>query len=311
MEILSTAAAAALERAAVVGRESRQDALTDLPNRAAFREAFEKAGALSARHGHPLSVAMIDVDHFKAVNDTWGHPTGDRALRQLGETLFASLRKSDMVARWGGEEFMALFPETSVREAEIALEKTLMAVRRITIPVTDHTLNITCSAGVTEVKPGTSLDEAVAEADRLLYLAKEAGRDRVVSMEHGMKPLKKKILLAEKDESEAMIIKHRLEREGFDVSHISNGVEALEVVSLGGVSLLILGIELPQIGGLEVLRRVRAMPGYSKIPVMMVASMGREEDIVRGFEWGADDYVVKPFSPTELVARLRRLLKRS
>ena len=105
------------------------------------------------------------------------------------------------------------------------------------------------------------------------------------------------------------VIKHRLGREGFEVHHYPDGVRALLAAPDLEVSLCILDIKMPGIDGFELLGKLRRMPAYQNIPIVMLTAMGNEKDIERGFALGADDYIIKPFSPLELLARIRRLLK--
>jgi diguanylate cyclase (GGDEF)-like protein len=179
---LSMAISAKLQRSAELIRESRQDLLTGLPNRAAFAEAFERARLLAARLGQPLSLAIMDLDGFKAINDRYGHTSGDEILRRAASTIASCLRKSDLLARWGGDEFVALFTNTDPAGAALALDKARLALRSERLVGPDGAAaDITMSGGVAKVGASARVEDAVAEADRFLYLAKGAGRNRVVS----------------------------------------------------------------------------------------------------------------------------------
>jgi CheY-like chemotaxis protein len=120
------------------------------------------------------------------------------------------------------------------------------------------------------------------------------------------------LLLVEDDELIATILQDRLEREGFVVEHFANGLRAHEYVQDdSGAALALLDVKLPGMGGFELLERLRAMPAYARRPILMLTAMSQEENVVRGFELGADDYILKPFSPDELVARVRHLLSKN
>ena len=309
-EVLSAAVAAKLQRSGELVRESRTDPLTGLPNRAAFHEAFKRAQSLASRSRESLSLAILDLDHFKSVNDTYGHGLGDEVLRRLGPVITGALRQTDFLARWGGEEFVILFPKAGVAGSTRALQKALDAFGQEEFRGAEGvSFQVTFSAGVTAVWDKVNVGEAVAMADRLLYRAKSGGRNRILN-EAVSAPLEKKnILLAEDDEVTAAVIKHRLSREGFEVIHFSDGAAALKGASDLEVSLAILDVKMPGIDGFELLERLRQIPPYRKIPIVMLTSMGSEKDIVRGFESGADDYIMKPFSPVELLARIRRLIR--
>jgi diguanylate cyclase (GGDEF)-like protein/PAS domain S-box-containing protein len=150
---------------------ARTDALTGLPNRRAWDEELRRELARAGRHGHPLAVVMLDLDHFKAFNDANGHQAGDGVLAELGRAWRTQLRVSDFVARYGGEEFAALLPACPPDEALAAIERL-----RIVIPAAQ-----TCSAGVAYWDGHESPEALTGRADLALYKAKRAGRDRVVT----------------------------------------------------------------------------------------------------------------------------------
>ncbi len=118
------------------------------------------------------------------------------------------------------------------------------------------------------------------------------------------------ILLADDDELIGAIVSHRLSKEGFEVVHCVNGSDALEKIKSGSFDLLILDIQIPEVDGFSMLEQVRAMPSYRNVPIILLTALGKEQDIVRGFELGAADYIVKPFSPVEMLARVRRAMKK-
>jgi diguanylate cyclase (GGDEF)-like protein len=162
------------------------DDLTRLANRRHARDRMIAEGAEAARHGRALSLAMLDVDHFKAVNDAHGHDAGDAVLRAVARACEEVLRDSDLLARWGGEEFLAVLPETDAASARAVAERLRAAVERLRVePPGASALSVTVSAGVaTWVPPGPDADRPdgdalLREADVALYRAKSAGRNRV------------------------------------------------------------------------------------------------------------------------------------
>jgi len=157
-------------------RMATTDTLTGLPNRRRLEEACQIQMARVKRHGEKLSVIMIDVDKFKSVNDTYGHQAGDLVLQTVAQVLDATVRESDFVGRWGGEEFMVLCPATKLSDAGIVAEKLRAAIAGHEFPVVDRK---TASFGVAELAAGELLEHAVERADSALYRAKENGRDRV------------------------------------------------------------------------------------------------------------------------------------
>jgi diguanylate cyclase (GGDEF)-like protein len=159
------------------------DPLTGLMNRAYFEERLGDELSRAGRHETPLCVALVDIDHFKRVNDTHGHPAGDAALRVVGRVLRRSLRRTDLVSRWGGEEFAIAFPETRLAEAVGKLEQLRLDVASHAISLsTGAELQLTISAGVAATRlDGVSLREIVDAADARLLEAKRAGRNRTVA----------------------------------------------------------------------------------------------------------------------------------
>ncbi len=160
--------------------EANTDALTGLSSRRYFLETLASELDRSRRYGHPLSVAMIDVDRFKRVNDTYGHEVGDEVLRALGNLLVRELRTIDRVGRLGGEEFAAIFPETDIDGAKRACDRLLKTIRAAKIDVKDAKISFTVSIGLVKADPATRDPSGILKrADELLYDAKARGRDRI------------------------------------------------------------------------------------------------------------------------------------
>jgi diguanylate cyclase (GGDEF)-like protein len=160
--------------------KSLQDALTKLPNRAAFDERMEVEFRRWKRYGHSLCLAVIDIDHFKRINDTFGHSAGDRTLRVIAQSLRKTLRTTDFIARFGGEEFVVLIPEASINIIEGPLNKVRESIKRIPFKFKDQNVQITISIGATVFNEGDSAQVVFDRADAALYEAKNSGRDRVV-----------------------------------------------------------------------------------------------------------------------------------
>jgi len=162
-----------------------RDRLTGLYNHGHFFELLEAEISRAERHATELAVIMLDIDRksgLKSVNDTYGHQAGDRLLREFGLSLKASLRRADVVARYGGDEFVVLAPQTTRRSAIALAERICERVRNTAFAVSDgHTAQITVSGGVTVFYPGTGLAAAdiVGLADRATYQAKDLGGDQI------------------------------------------------------------------------------------------------------------------------------------
>lgn len=159
---------------------SLQDALTELPNRAAFDERYELEIKRAKRSGKPLAIVLADVDHFKNINDSYGHSAGDKTLKVIAKALKQSLRETDFIARYGGEEFILLFPETDIKDLVTPLNAIREKIKRIPFKFKDTNVPITISFGATELRSADSNREAFDRADEALYDAKRSGRDKVV-----------------------------------------------------------------------------------------------------------------------------------
>lgn len=156
--------------------QASTDPLTGISNRLRFNEALDAEIKRSQRYGMRLSLIMFDVDRFKAINDTYGHHTGDDALREVAELVENNIRGYDLFARWGGEEFMIMVTNSEKSHAVGLAEKLRALIEGRRFPVIG---NITCSFGVTELIPGESLDRFMQRVDNALYRAKQMGRNRV------------------------------------------------------------------------------------------------------------------------------------
>jgi diguanylate cyclase (GGDEF)-like protein/PAS domain S-box-containing protein len=162
--------------------QATHDALTGLPNTRYLDETLARESHRAARARSPLSVAMLDLDQFKQLNDALGHRAGDAFLRRVGTLLRGTLRKSDIAVRYGGEEFLIVLPDSSIVDALARVAQICERVRGITIPDAEPGLGpITVSAGVAGAEAhGITVQELIRAADHALYSAKQAGRDRVV-----------------------------------------------------------------------------------------------------------------------------------
>jgi diguanylate cyclase (GGDEF)-like protein len=159
---------------------ARTDAKTGLLNAAAWQREADTELSRARRTTVPLAVLIIDIDHFKRVNDTHGHLVGDQVLIAVANTLVSQLRDYDVVGRFGGEEFVALLPGADTVEACRVAERLRNRVRRLAVPAEDGTATVTISVGVSLFRThGQDLIELMAAADLALYRAKESGRDRV------------------------------------------------------------------------------------------------------------------------------------
>lgn len=171
------------ERSALAGallevqRLATHDELTGLANRRDMQHRLDVELARCERFGHPFSIAVIDLDHFKRINDAHGHAGGDEVLRTFAGAASRTLRATDVLGRWGGEEFLLLMPGTQATAARCSVERVLSKV--LALPESEGPA-VSFSAGVVEYRPGETIDQVVARADEAMYQAKRAGRGQVI-----------------------------------------------------------------------------------------------------------------------------------
>lgn len=161
--------------------QALHDQLTNLPNRRHINEQLKHEYQRTVRSKESFSVLLADVDRFKQINDQYGHDAGDQVLRSLSERFKQSIRKQDLVARWGGEEFLFLLPSTQAHNAEEVANKIRESVAAQPIWQNQRPVNVTISIGVAEITSDDSIDQAINLADKRLYIAKQEGRNMVVS----------------------------------------------------------------------------------------------------------------------------------
>jgi diguanylate cyclase (GGDEF)-like protein len=170
-----------------LAEQATTDSLTKLKNRRAFFENGTKAVALARRYVSDLSVLLLDIDHFKKINDTYGHAVGDDALIMVAQILIEMSRTEDTVARIGGEEFALLLPDTNRLGTAVLAERIRSAIEREQFITGDKIVPITASIGIATfgVDPADSIDQLLGVADNRLYMAKNAGRNRICVNDEG------------------------------------------------------------------------------------------------------------------------------
>ncbi len=167
------------ERARKVAELMNQDSLTGLLKHASIKDRLAQEVDRSRRNGKPVSIAMVDIDFFKRVNDNWGHPMGDQVIKTLGNLLRQRLRRQDSVGRYGGEEFLVILPECAEVDALRLLDDIRRRFADIVFRSGEHNFQVTLSAGVAVSAQGGDAHEVLAAADQALYLAKNSGRNQI------------------------------------------------------------------------------------------------------------------------------------
>jgi len=157
------------------------DPLTQTHNRASFSDSIKREMSLAARNNSSLSLIFFDIDHFKAINDTYGHDCGDTTLAFSAKWIKESLRDSDIIFRYGGEEFVILLSDTDANGAALLAERIRSSIEHHTIAYGMETIKITASLGISTLRKDDSLESFIKRADEAMYKAKDSGRNRVIS----------------------------------------------------------------------------------------------------------------------------------
>ena len=314
-EVLEAAVGRQVERARTRAAETRVDHLTGLANRAGLIERFPELRAMSKRTRAPLTVALVEILDLDRVGRERGRAGVDRVQAGTAQILSEAFHEPDIVGRWEYGLFVVLLPGTEPVDAVKPLRH---ALDRVLFHVTPDEASEAPEvvAGVVSGLRFEDLREAVLEAERALSgIRREEGEAVVIHPTDVEEPQKEefRILMVEDDEVSAHLVQHRLQRSGMEVVHLTSGSAAEDLIqtsSPGDFDIALFDVKLPGADGFELLQKVRETPGWKDFPVIMVTSMGQESDVVRAFELGADDYILKPLSPRELLARVQRLLRR-
>jgi len=296
------------------------DELTGAYNRKYLTEVYKQQQTNYIRNKEAYCIAMIDLDHFKKVNDTYGHLMGDEVLQRFVKHVKSNIRTTDQLFRYGGEEFVLHLPRTNAEEAQTTLNRILSSFGKESFHINNQTFFVTFSAGIVEVSSESTLENILNQADRALYTAKEKGRNQVVVSCHHQQMKLKKFNLAIIDDDP--IIRTMLtellgridlgNRYEVQIHTYKDGLEFMNstIINEDTHCFVILDGMMPKMDGLEVLQRLRKEKRHDQFTVVMLTSRNSENDIQRALQLGADDYMTKPFKLMELEARMQLLMKR-
>lgn len=305
------------ERVDVVTRSSLTDPLTGLGNRAAFDRRIREAKQLMERSSIPTTLVLLDIDHFKSVNDTYGHGIGDEVLKALARTIEEHVRESDYAARYGGEEFAAVLLGTQLIEGRRMAERLResIAIMDLGEKVRNAGLKaVTASFGVAEIEADTPGQAWIELTDKALYRAKANGRNRVVSASELTETKNIEdisVMVVEDDRISAQLTEAMLRKIGVkDVSFATNGSEALDLLAQRSVDCVVCDGVMPNIDGLEFTIRVRTgfAQSAANMPIMLLTARQEETWANAARDAGANEFVNKPVSLERLEGALRAML---
>lgn len=289
--------------------ELYRDPLTGIYNRRYYEEVVRKSTG-------PAGVALMDVDDFKICNDTYGHYAGDMALKTVANAIQSCIRKSDLLIRYGGDEFLLVLSGIPSDILQAKLEQIRAAAQQATVPGYSH-FRLSLSIGGTMQAITDPMENAVRRADRLMYQAK--CRKNAVMVEvpgHDMAALEKllqnksQILLVDDSAMNRMMLTEIL-RDSYHVLEAENGRECMEKLQAeaGNIALVLLDINMPVMDGFEVLKAMNANHTIEDIPVIMISSEDSDATIRRSYELGASDYVNRPFDARIVYRRVTNTIK--
>lgn len=325
---LVAAVTSRIRRARVMRSQMLRDGLTGLFNHSVTEDLLSREVARARRNKSQLSMVLIDLDNFKLVNDRYGHAAGDRVLKSLARMLKQRLRLSDMIGRYGGEEFVVLMPETDGSSALTVIDSIRERFAQVRHLADNAEFSVTFSGGVATFQSMGDAAMLSENADIALYQAKHHGRNQIVlatrtlfrdDAQRSVTPLQvvdsisilgtqARVLVVDDDPYVRDLLKHWLGAANYEVQLASLGREALSLASQEPPDVVLLDVLMPDVDGLEVLDLLRA--SGCDAAVVLTTAYGSERIAVNAMRRGADDYLRKPIIAEELQTVLERNLER-
>ncbi|CAH1194205.1 Protein-glutamate methylesterase/protein-glutamine glutaminase [Paenibacillus auburnensis] len=299
------------------------DELTGAYNRRYFNQTMKQLVSDFRRTERIFSLALLDLDYFKQINDTYGHLVGDEVLQAFSELVRSSIRVEDTFCRYGGEEFALFMPNTDAASALLVIERIQSQFAAMDFWAKQQQFRVTFSGGITEIRARRDdPEELIEDADQALYASKHAGRNQTTLYNEYLPAGKVeqvlKVIVVDDDALIRRIVVQQF-REWepannlkMEVSSFENGAQFLqsEWYSPEDKFIILLDGIMPELDGLEVLKQLRSRYPEVNILVIMLTGRNNQQDIIHALQLGADDYIVKPFHLPEMLTRVERLAHR-
>ena len=287
------------------------DALTDSYNRLYFEDALKDKT-------DPAGVAVLDLDDFKLINDTYGHQAGDMALRTCVDVVRACIRKSDVLIRYGGDEFLLVLPGIERAAFLAKLDRIREQLHAASVPGYSR-LQLSASIGGAITQPGETVEQAVSRADKLMYQAKnrknmvvteDNARDGALSAAGRESHSRQSILIVDDSEMNRAILAEILGSD-YNILEATNGKECLAMLEQygTGIALILLDIVMPVMDGFAVLSEMNRSHWIEDIPVIMISSEDADTVVRHAYELGVSDYVSRPFDAGVVYRRVFNTIK--
>ena len=314
-----------------LAQQARLDPLTALLNRRAWEEAAEREFKIARRNKRSLAILMIDVDYFKMFNDSQGHPAGDDCLRKVAQLLKDVCRTSDLIGRYGGEEFVVLTPDADVKGAINLAERVRVGISKKGVPHPSSPIStwVTVSVGVS-VRAECSLPQSLHDADRALYGAKRNGRNCIWISENTQRQLdipvrenrqiatpppadvnrnQHALLIAVADHDRRRSLSHLAQDMGYRVREALDGPTALAEIQSTMPDVAVLDADLPKLNGLECTKTLRGEFTTKDVPIILIRGDDETFGIAACLEAGTDECISNPINEEEFGLRLRSMCR--
>ena len=311
-----------------------RDTLTNTANRRAFDFELNRKMLEWNRQRTHFALLMIDIDHFKNVNDTFGHQAGDRALQFVAETIGSKTREIDLVCRVGGEEFAVIMPVSTKLESTRAAERIRKEVESQAIMLKGQKVHLTISIGVTNTLKGDDTSLIYRRCDAALYSSKQRNRNcstfhdgssclpvenvttqrtsriaKPVDTPESISVTSSKVMIIDDEPSTAIVVKKYLKTAGFERLLVeTDSTKAIQRITEEKPDILLMDIHMPEISGLEIIEQIRTQKGIASTPVVFLTSSTDSDIRVKALNLGANDFLNKPVVVSELVARVKNTL---